>query len=149
MRTIIRAGGILTPSCSKSSVTYAFELFKCVEKLCIDFSYTPKIMQSQSLASEIMKRTVIEFLPKEEIEGFLAEEKNLCNMLTISLDYESDFRGSAHRHPCKQHVEISKTSATPGFLAGLLPEGRWLLTVSAHSVITDVCEYELHIYEDE
>lgn len=147
MRTIIKASGVLTQSCSKSAVIHAFDLNKDAEMLCIDFSYTPKIMQDHNQAYEIMKKAAMEYLPEEELEEFLVGERNLCNLLTLSLDHDSGFRGCAHRHPSNQHIEISETCATPGFLAGQISAGRWKLTVSVHSIVTEVCEYMLHIYE--
>jgi hypothetical protein len=61
---------------------------------------------------------------------------NIRNLVTLAV-FEPDgaARGSAHRHEPTQVVEIGETFATPGFVAGHIPLGRWAVALDVHCVM--------------
>ena len=57
------------------------------------------------------------------------------SLLTLSLFDPRGFRGAGHRHAPRQAIRLEPHHATPGFLAGPLPPGEWMVEVDIHNVI--------------
>ena len=57
------------------------------------------------------------------------------SLLTLSLFDPRGFRGAGHRYAPRQTVRLDAARATPGFLAGPIPAGEWMLEVDVHCVI--------------
>jgi len=57
------------------------------------------------------------------------------SLLTLSLFDPRGFRGAGHRYAPRQTIRLEPHHATPGFLAGPLPPGEWMVEVDIHSVI--------------
>lgn len=57
------------------------------------------------------------------------------NLLTLSLFDPHGFRGAGHRHAPAQEIVVDPAEATPGFLAGPVVAGRWLLEIDCHAVL--------------
>lgn len=60
-----------------------------------------------------------------------------ANLLTLSLFDPEKERGTGHRGQPEQHVMVSKTEATPGYLPGSLPAGEWMLVVNTNLINPD------------
>lgn len=63
------------------------------------------------------------------------EACGLRNLLTLTLFDPNGFRGAGHRGGDSHTVEITATSATPGYFAGALPAGEWIVQVDTHMVL--------------
>ncbi|MEM2046816.1 MAG: MotA/TolQ/ExbB proton channel family protein, partial [Candidatus Jordarchaeales archaeon] len=59
----------------------------------------------------------------------------VANLLCLSLFDSQGFRGARHSFGTHKVVEIGPSAATPGFLPGPLPAGRWLLEVDTFMVL--------------
>jgi hypothetical protein len=71
------------------------------------------------------------------------------NLLTVSLDdAEGNYRGAGHRHANDQRLTLSVASASPGLVPGPLPEGAWLLTLSAHAVVSPSVSLSIQVGAD-
>jgi predicted metal-dependent phosphoesterase TrpH len=57
------------------------------------------------------------------------------NLLTLMLFDPHRFRGAGHRHAPEQQVVVGPEEATPGFVPGPLPAGRWLVELDCHAVL--------------
>ena len=57
------------------------------------------------------------------------------SLLTLSLFDAHGFRGAGHRYAPRQTIRIEPHRATPGFLAGPVPPGEWIVEVDVHCVI--------------
>jgi hypothetical protein len=57
------------------------------------------------------------------------------SLLTLSLFDPRGFRGAGHRYAPRQTIRLDSNHATPGFLAGPVPPGEWMVEVDIHSVI--------------
>jgi hypothetical protein len=57
------------------------------------------------------------------------------SLLTLSLFDPRGFRGAGHRYAPRQTVRLAPHAATPGFLAGAVPAGEWVVEVDVHCVI--------------
>lgn len=68
------------------------------------------------------------------------------NMLCLSLFDPVGFRGAGHRGGAQHDVIIDAANATPGYLPGTLPAGRWEAVIDTHMVAPGVpCRYTLEI----
>lgn len=146
MDDLLIVEGTLTPLSSKTHITYQFHIDEPPACLDIDFEYSPKVLEDQ----EASRLYIVEAIDKY-VEPSVSElQKNhwerfvpLQNLLTLSIDDPESFRGSAHRHPPKQHHFVAESQASPGFIAGPLPAGVWKITISVHCVVTAACHYRL------
>ena len=57
------------------------------------------------------------------------------SLLTLSLFDPRGFRGAGHRYAPRQTIRLEAHHATPGFLAGPVPAGEWMVEVDVHCVI--------------
>jgi hypothetical protein len=64
-----------------------------------------------------------------------ARVANIGNMLTLTLFDAQGFRGAGHRGGAVHPVEITPTTATPGYNAGLLPAGEWIAQIDTHMIM--------------
>ncbi|MEZ4864034.1 MAG: CehA/McbA family metallohydrolase [Caldilineaceae bacterium] len=67
------------------------------------------------------------------------------NMLTLTLFDPDGFRGAGHRGGNTHIVEITPTTATPGYRAGRLPAGAWTVQIDTHMIMPGECRYELTV----
>ena len=147
MKTLIRAEGRLTPSCSKTHISYSFTLTAEAERLHIDFSYRPKILEDDSKARKLVEDCFQEF------GGETAEDERnkwhlylpVNNFLSLSIDDPEGFRGCVHRQTHRQTLYLMHNIASPGLLPGRIGPGQWRVTISVHAVVTDLCRYSLHV----
>ena len=71
------------------------------------------------------------------------------NMICLTLYDPGTFRGARHRHGNRHVAEIRRDSATPGFLAGPLPAGDWVVQLETHMVMPGAaCDYEVSVAID-
>lgn len=147
MTTLVLTEGLLTPSCSKSHITYSFNVPKESSRLDIHFSYDPKKLDHREKSKELICEGICNFVDCgqeryiNEWESFLPVQ----NLLTLSVDDGREFRGCVHRQSPEQHLYIAGDSASPGLIPGTIPPGQWKVTISVHAVVTDVCRYKLHV----
>lgn len=147
---IITVEGKLTPLSSKTHITYQFHLKQDLSSLEIDFRYEPKQFLDKEASRPLIMEAIETYADPAWGELYKKQWENyypLQNLLTLSLDGPSGFRGSAHRHPPdQQHVICSEVGQTsPGFIAGDIPSGIWKITISVHCVVTADCRYELSV----
>ncbi|MFE5322001.1 hypothetical protein ACFQ88_25340 [Paenibacillus sp. NPDC056579] len=148
MRALVEVQGRLTPVASKSQIVYTFVAEPGFDGLSIRFSYSPKLLEDRSRALELIQQAAPRYMEDPQLGHYLQRWEQalpLQNLLTLSLDDPSGFRGAAHRHSPEQEHRIGVAESTPGFLPGPVSAGLWRITISVHAVVTDVCEYELQV----
>jgi len=136
------ASGVLGPGDSRTHIRLPFDLPEGIERLELGFAFSPGFLEDEVRSRELAQAALRRYgarLPA----GSRRLAGPLRNLLTLSLDDPSGFRGCAHRHRPELAVELSAASATPGFVAGPLPAGRWTAIVSVHLVLSPRCEYRL------
>lgn len=151
MKTLLLAEGMLKPCCSKSQISYSFNVKSGAERFNIFFDFNPKKLDNKELSKKIILECMDKYasgerkVSEEEWEDYLPVK----NLLTISIDDNKEFRGAAHRQPDGSIFFIDKESVSPGLVAGELRAGQWTVTISVHCVVTDICSYKLHIWTGE
>ncbi len=140
------AEALLHPQDSKSNRYILFNVPEKTVKLFITYSYSPKTLEDKEKSYELIKENILRDAP-EDIDRYPDYEEflPLKNLVTVSLDSPTQFRGAAHRHDEKQYHEISKDFASPGFLKGEISEGEWRLSLNVHAVVTDICTCRIKI----
>ncbi len=150
MRQLLQVKGTVTPQCSKSHITYTFNLKGESRRLKTSFSYEPKSLEHIPSAQKIICRELKHYIQEEDLQQYLNNWKvflPLNNLITLSFDDSACFRGCAHRHDHDQLLIISESMASPGLVPGRIPSGLFKITLSIHAIVTDICNYSLQVWE--
>ncbi|MFC4602024.1 hypothetical protein [Cohnella hongkongensis] len=152
MHELLVVEGKLHPSSSKTHITYQFHISAPLPALQIDFQYAPKRLEDKSESRRLIEQSIEQYVHPSLQAAYMDKWEQfmpLQNLLTISVDDPSGFRGSAHRHPEKQRHLLALSSSSPGFIPGAIREGIWRITISVHCVVTPDCDYLLRVTEGE
>lgn len=113
---ILHVQGALTGADVKSYIRHEADLPTGQAALAVRFAFSPAVVSGQK------------------------------NMLTLSIFDPTGFRGAGHRHGNLHEVVIGPESATPGYLPGELPAGRWTIEIDTHMVMPgEECRYTLDV----
>lgn len=148
MDILLDVKGQVKPICSKSHISYWFELPDKVETLHLIIKYSPKKLEDKLKAKPLIIDAIGKFIEEEHQEAYLQKWESylpLQNLLTLSVDDPVHSRGAAHRHDPEQHLYISELDASPGLVAGTLIPGQWRVTISLHAIVTEICDYSLQV----
>jgi hypothetical protein len=108
--------GHLSAADAKRYIVHTFEVPPGANRLSLHFSYEP------------------------------ARVAGVENLICLSLFDPAGFRGAGHRSGATQQVDIDARRATPGYLPGALPPGRWLVEVDTHMIMPgEACYYRLDV----
>lgn len=106
----------LTHADCKRVIAYPFELAADCRQLDVQFAFDPP------------------------------HEQGIDNVLSLALFDPAGWRGTSHCCRAAQEIHINAAAATPGYLAGPLPAGRWELQIETHGVVPGTaCTYTLEI----
>ena len=64
-----------------------------------------------------------------------AGAQGLSHLITLTLFDPAGFRGAGHRDGAAHRVHIAAEDATPGYLAGPLPAGEWIVQLDTHRIV--------------
>jgi hypothetical protein len=148
----------LTPADHQTHRRYVFRVPRDCSRLRISLEYTPKFLppdasarliadaqrlQAASLASRLGQRLAERW--SADI-GAIPPDARVPNLLTISLDDATGaYRGAGHRHAARQDLDMRIDLASPGLVAGPLPAGEWILTLTAHTLVSPHCDVSIQI----
>lgn len=141
----------LHPDDEKSNIYIPFNVPQGTYRLCITYSYSPKILEDEEKSVELIKENLIrdaggDWTEYEDYNEFMP----LKNLVTLSLvSPDGTFRGAAHRQADKQYHEICRDSASPGFIKGDIATGQWKLCLNVHALVTDECICNVKIEGEE
>ena len=142
----------LKPANSRSHIHCPFRLEKPASKLVIHFSYGPKRLDDRERARKLMKECIERYVEPERqlvVRGSMDRYFPLSNLITVSVDDPEAYRGACHRHDPEQRLFLAESSSSPGLTKGPLPPGLWTVTLSVHSIVTEICEYRLRIWSED
>lgn len=125
----------------KSNVYLPFNVPEEVKKLCITYSYSPKILEDEKKSIELIKENIFRDAGESQSEYTdYSKFMPLKNLVTLSLlASDGAYWGAAHRQADKQYHEISEDFASPGFIRGRIASGQWTLCLNVHAFVTDMC----------
>lgn len=150
MKTLLEKQIKLTPNDEKTNVFLPFEVKGSFEKLFIEYSYSPKLLEDEGKALALIEENLIRDAG-EDIENYTDRKKYmpLKNLITLSLDSGDTYKGAAHRQDSEQRHEIGPGFASPGFIRGKIDEGRWCLVLNVHAIVTDEVSCVIKIEAEE
>jgi len=74
---------------------------------------------------------------------------DIRNLLTLTIFDPDGFRGAGHRGGNSHQVHIEARAATPGYLAGLLTAGEWIIEIDTHMIMPgEPLRYSLSVIAD-
>lgn len=132
----------ITNKSAQSHIQHTFFVPENSETVYIDFSYDPPHEKEINENYRLMEEASSYYETKISHNS----HDPIRNLLTLSLNDHDGFRGARHYHSPIQHVEISDSHSSPGFLNRKNTAGLWSVTVSVHALVTKTCEYRLRIY---
>jgi hypothetical protein len=147
---------VVTRADHQTHRSFVFDVPDSCTQLDVHTRYTPKFVSTQesdrlvrqAVSSQVEALTprVGSYLAQRWAVDFDGAQLRVPNLLTISLDDAAGaYRGAGHRHTAEQQLTLGPQGASPGLVAGPLPAGRWTLTLTAHTVVSDQCEVEIQI----
>ena len=140
---IFEMAGKVLPEQDKTNISLEFTVPEGIEKLIIDYGYSPKTLEDGEKAEKLLAESIEKYLGDE----YKAEPQDFMpvkNLITLSLDDNGEYRGAAHRQADKQHHEISKEFASPGFIKGEIHSGKWQVVLNVHCCACDV-NYQIKV----
>ena len=140
---IFETAGKVLPEQDKTNIPLEFTVPEGIEKLIIDYEYSPKTLEDGKKAEKLLAESIEKYLGDE----YKAEPQDFMpvkNLITLSLDDNDKYRGAAHRQADKQHHEISKEFASPGFIKGEIHSGKWKIVLNVHCCACDV-NYQIKV----
>lgn len=137
---LLEKTGIVTPKDDKTNLFFDFTVPGGIEKIMIDYSYSPKTVENRAEALTLIEKKMNQYGAGGAPEDYLPVK----NLITLSLNDENGYRGAAHRQADVQHHEISKSYAAAGFIKGEIEGGKWQLALNVHCCACNV-HYSLKI----
>lgn len=128
---IFEKHGSVLPEQDKTNIRLEFTVPKGITKLIIDYEYSPKTLDDETKATDLLNKSIEKYLGNQ----YNAEPSDFMpikNLITLSLDENGKYRGAAHRQADKQHHEISRDFASVGFEKGEITSGEWTLMLNVH-----------------
>lgn len=150
MEILFEIDSTITPSSSKNQIIHTMYLPKVSKKICVEFSYDPKLLEDRDKSRGIIQEALSRYVLEEELQykrEHWEENYPLQNLITLSFDDAEGFRGAAHRHNPRQQLILSEDFASPGLTPGIVPEGIFKVTVSVHALVTEKCSYSIKVFE--
>lgn len=141
---VFEKSGEITPNDDKTNIIISFDVPENIEKMSIDYAYSPKIAENTEKAIDIIN----DALEKYSASGDPQEYLPVKNLITLSLDDSLGYRGAAHRQAECQHHEISNDFASPGFVKGEICTGKWQIMLNVHCCVCNV-SYDIKISGEE
>lgn len=132
--TLFSLDRALGPREDRKTLPYLFGVPAGVTSLSIDLSYEPAVLEDPALARRLAARA-LEEAGQEAPEGLVESFLPLKNLVTLSLDDPSGYRGNAHRGENPIHIELTGQTATPGFSMRPVEPGEWRLSLHCHAVL--------------
>lgn len=137
---LLEKTGTIAPIQDKTNLFFDFHVPNHIEKLMIDYSYSPKTVEDQQAAISLIKKKMKQYNATGSAENYLPVK----NLITLSLNDEKGYRGAAHRQADMQHHEISESFADAGFIKGKINGGIWQIALNVHCCACNV-HYKLAI----
>ena len=144
---IFEKAGKVLPEQDKTNIPLEFTVPEGIEKLIIDYEYSPKTWEDRGKAEKLLAESIEKYLGDE----YRAEPQDFMpvkNLITLSLDDNGEYRGAAHRQADKQHHEISKEFASSGFIKGEIHSGKWQVVLNVHCCACNV-NYQIKVAGEE
>lgn len=134
--------GKITVDDDKTNIIHRFDVPENIKSLKIKYSYSPKTVEDKETAVRLVRDCLEKY--DEKPDGKIESNLPVKNLITLSLDDSTSYRGAAHRQASEQEHIISEDYASPGFIKGKIIDGEWKIVLNVHYVGCDV-DYEISI----
>lgn len=139
---LFKTQGKITENDDKTNITHRFNVPENIKSLKIKYSYSPKTVENKEVALKLVRECLEKY--DERIDGKIEDNLPVKNLITLSLDDSTSYRGAAHRQSNEQEHIISEDYASPGFIKGKIIDGEWKIVLNVHYVGCDV-DYNISI----
>ncbi|MDR0750998.1 MAG: hypothetical protein LBF12_00200 [Christensenellaceae bacterium] len=114
------------------------------DSLIILFRYNPKDVK----VDERLKMCLTELAIKSDCDAelLIKENKELKNLITLSIDSPHGYLGAAHRHNNNAKIIINQLKSSQGFLPSPITKGLWAITLSTHCILSNKVDVKIEVY---
>lgn len=146
--TIILAQEIIlsTVDNQKNSVI-PFHLERGYQRLIIEFSYGPQLVEEEVALLAIQKALPLFFKEPSKVE--CDQFMPLVNLITLSLSHNQKYIGCRHNKQNQQRILISEKGSSLGYLAEKVTAGDWEIQLNNHCVLSQEVRVSLVVYGEE
>lgn len=127
--------------CNKH-IKFDFTVDEGAKSLKLFFEYTPPYLEDKEKSRQMIEQAFIGYMGEidpKRVDNYLP----LRNLLTISVSSPDGWIGTAHRHLKILDYYINEEKASRGFHPTRIIAGKWSITVSIYSVLTDYVDMQL------
>lgn len=134
----------------QTNIVIPFQLNQAAEKLVIDFSYDPPVVDEKAARIQI-RQALKQFVPATEQKkwGNVDRYLPLQNLITLSLTYENQYVGAHHKKDNHQIIIISKQETSKGFVKRTVEAGEWEIQLNAHCIGSENVTVSLYVRMEE
>ena len=136
----------VTPDALRSHIQVKFSVPEGLEYLTVATFYSPKYEYDEKKCAKLVRECLEKYAPYRE---FSYEEirRNfpLANHIAWSLHDGEKQLGTEHRHKPDQTHVISEKYSSNGFIATKVRAGKWTLTASINSIVTDFIDIDVTV----
>lgn len=136
----------VTPDALRSHVKVSFDVPEGLEYLTVATFYSPKYEYDEKKCARLVRECLEKYAPYRE---FSYEEMRrnfpLANHIAWSLDDGEKQLGTEHRHKPNQTHVISREYSSNGFVKTDVRAGKWTLTASINSIVTDYIDIDVTV----
>ncbi len=126
---LLSQNGIITESDDKTNIILEFIVPKNINKITVNYSYSPKTIEDNAKAASAVSKGIKKYgINPVNASSFLPVK----NLVTLSFDECSEYRGACHRQPNEQSIIICKNESTPGIINREIKEGIWHAVLNVH-----------------
>lgn len=134
----------LTSADTLSTLWFDFLVPQGVEELAAWLSYDPLWVESKERSENMIRGAILREgldMTPDQWEDMMP----LGNLITLSLDDPTGYRGNAHRRDVCQEHHLREGFASPGFYPGEIIPGKWRAGIHIHALVTEQCCFRLEI----
>ncbi len=132
---------------TRTNKYFYFDIDEDFEKLVINYSYSPKIIEDKEVTKREAFAAVDKYMPEERKNLAKKWADNLPvikNLTTLTTFFEDEFVGCKHYQDNNCVFYISKNDSSKGYLHKEIEKGKWRVAINCHAVIGTV-DYDLEV----
>lgn len=138
---IFSKSGKITERDDKTNIKLNFSVPQDIKRLDVKYSYFPKDIENTELARQILSKELQKYdFDVDDVTEFMP----VHNLVTLSFDENSKYRGACHRQPNVQNIIIADENSTAGIINRPITAGEWDVVLNVHYAGCDI-DYNIEI----
>ncbi len=143
---LLKTEMILDQSVDQSHITFRIFVPEGIERLKVELAYDPPFEENSEQLQPFFQEHS-DYYNFHIMNNPKVAEKvfPVNNLLTLSIDDPSGFRGSCHRFRPTNEIKVGENDSTPGINNGEIQSGMWDITINCHAIISESCHLKIQV----